>query len=301
MRNARLSLQHFAAALTCLVVLFSAAAAAAMAVPALKGRVNDYAGLLSAATAAQLEAALQRFEQTESTQLVVLTVPSLEGDSLEDFSIRVAEKWRIGREGLDNGAILLVARKERKLRIEVGYGLEGTLTDLMAGRIIRNVIVPHFKSGRFDDGILAGVNAMMATVRGEFKESVQRGAAPRSSRGAGDWSMPLFFLLLATFWFGRISRGLSMALGGILAPLIGFLFFSPGLLILLALAIGGIVAGLLLSLTGSALPAASRGSVRRSPGGFFYHSGGGFGGGFGGGGFSGGGGGFGGGGASGSW
>jgi uncharacterized protein len=103
MRNARLYLQQFAAALTCLVLVFSAAVTMAMAVPALKGRVNDYAGLLSAATAGQLEAALQQFEQAESTQLVVLTVPSLEGDSIEDFSMRVAEKWRIGREALDNG------------------------------------------------------------------------------------------------------------------------------------------------------------------------------------------------------
>jgi uncharacterized protein len=194
-----------------------------------------------------------------------------------------------------------VARKERKLRIEVGYGLEGTLTDLISGRIIRNVIVPQFKAGRFDGGIVAGVNAMMAAVKGEFKDSVPPAAARRSSKGSGDWSMPLFFLLLATFWFGRVSRGLSMALGGILAPLIGFLFFSAGILLLIALAAGGILAGLLLSLIGSALPAASRGSVRRSPGGFFYHSGGGFGGGGGGGGFSGGGGGVGGGGASGGW
>ena len=123
---------------------------AALDVPALQGRVNDYAGMLAPATERHLDAALQDLERSDSTQIVVLTIASLEGDSLEDFSIRVAEQWRIGHKGLDNGAILLIAKADRKLRIEVGYGLEGRLTDLMAGRIIANVIVPYFKNGQID-------------------------------------------------------------------------------------------------------------------------------------------------------
>ena len=99
----------------------------------LSGHVNDTAGMLHASTKQQLEAVLTDLEKTDSTQVAVLTIDSLEGDSLEDFSMRVAEQWKIGQKGSDNGAILLVARQDRKIRIEVGYGLEGKLTDLMAG------------------------------------------------------------------------------------------------------------------------------------------------------------------------
>ncbi|MDH3828258.1 MAG: TPM domain-containing protein [Desulfobacterales bacterium] len=105
----------------------------ALEVPALRTRVNDHAGMLSAATRQQLEDILSRLEQTDSTQIVVLTIPSLGGEVLEEFSLKVAEKWQIGQKGFDNGAILLIAKNDRKLRIEVGYGLEGSLTDLMAG------------------------------------------------------------------------------------------------------------------------------------------------------------------------
>jgi len=109
-------------------------------VPALKGRVNDYGNILSSSTEGQLEAVLGELERTDSTQIVVLTIPSLEGGSLEDFSIRVADQWKIGQENKDNGAILLISKNERKLRIEVGYGLEGSLTDLISGRIIRDIL-----------------------------------------------------------------------------------------------------------------------------------------------------------------
>ena len=127
--------------------------------PQLNGRVDDYAGVLSAPTKKQLEAVLADLEKTDATQSMVLTLSSVEGENLEQFSIRVAETWKIGQKGLDNGAILLVALKERKIRIEVGYGLEGRLTDLVTDRIIRNVIVPHFKTGNFDQGIADGVAA----------------------------------------------------------------------------------------------------------------------------------------------
>ena len=160
-----------------LLPLVTAAGLCALEVPAMQGRVNDYAGILSSSTIRQLEESLKAFEEDQSTQIVVATIPSLEGDSLEEFSIRLAETWKIGQQGLDNGAILLVAKNERKIRIEVGYGLEGSLTDLTSGRIIRNVIVPHFKNGNFDQGIMAGVSAMMDSVRGEFSAA----ETPRSS------------------------------------------------------------------------------------------------------------------------
>jgi len=273
----------------------------ALDVPKLRGRVNDTAGILSASTQKQLDAVLADLEQTDSTQIVVLTLPSLEGENLEAFSIRVAETWKIGQKGLDNGAVLLVALKERKIRIEVGYGLEGRLTDLAAGRIIRNVIVPRFKTGDFDQGIADGVAAMIGVVQGEYEP-------PQNSRGkdtsAGRFHS-IFVSLLAFLFFinvlGRVRRGLGAAAGGFLAPIFGGLLFNLGLMATALLIPVGILAGFFLGSLGSPLVfghAPSR--PGRSGSRIFWGGGGGFSsGGFGG--FSGGGGGFGGGGASGGW
>ena len=118
---------------TAVICLLWARSAASLTVPALEGRVNDFAGLISAPAEKRLELLLRDLEEKDSTQIVVVTIPSLEGDALEPFSMRLAEQWRIGRKGRDNGAILLIARQERQVRIEVGYGLEGRLTDLQSG------------------------------------------------------------------------------------------------------------------------------------------------------------------------
>ena len=175
-------------------LMLSSLPALALDVPPLEDRVNDYANMLSPATKRQIDGVLQHLEASDGTQIVVLTVPSLEGDSLEDFSIRVAEQWRIGQKDLDNGAILLIAKADRKLRIEVGYGLEGRLTDLMAGRIIANVIVPRFKNGQIDQGVIEGVQAMVAVVKGEYSAAdappPHRGSERRTGNG-------LFGLILA--------------------------------------------------------------------------------------------------------
>jgi uncharacterized protein len=114
-------------------------------VPRLQGRVNDYAQILSASAESRLDAMLADLERTDGTQMAVLTITSLEGEPIEAFSIQVAEQWGLGQKQNDNGALLVVARNDRKIRIEVGYGLEGRLTDLIAGRIIRNVIGPPFQ------------------------------------------------------------------------------------------------------------------------------------------------------------
>ncbi len=284
--------------LICLcALLVSALPATALDVPALKNRVNDYAHLLSPATISQLDNALGHFEQQESTQIVVLTVPSLEGDSLDDFSMRVAEKWKIGRKGLDNGAILLIAKQERKLRIEVGYGLEGKLTDLVSGRIIRNIILPRFKQGNFDQGVQDGVAAMMAAVKGEFHVE-----AGRPGRGRTDNPLGAIGPLAIFFGFlGMILNKKTVAagvVGAIGSPLLGMFFLGFSWATLLVLAIVGFFGGFAAS---AVMMSGGRG------GGFFLGpGGGGFGGGFGDGGggfggFSGGGGGFGGGGASGGW
>jgi uncharacterized protein len=209
----------------------------------------------------------------------------------------VAERWKIGRKGLDNGAILVIARDDRKVRIEVGYGLEGRLTDLTAGRIIRDRIVPEFRAGRFDQGVLNGVVALTEVVRGEFQAPAQPPTGPAASGVEELMPFVLVFIFLV-FMLGRVSRPLGTAAGGLFMPFLGHMAFAPGPLMLLGLGGIGLVAGYVL-----ALIAGVSSSGRGGSGGFpigFPRGGGGFSSG-GGGGFSGGGGGFGGGGASGSW
>jgi uncharacterized protein len=281
--------------LLCLAVLLPRVAAA-LEVPTLKGRVNDYGGLLPSEAKSRIETLLKDLEEKDSTQVVVLTVPSLAGDSLEDFSMRVAERWKIGRKGLDNGAILVIARDDRKVRIEVGYGLEGRLTDITAGRIIRDRIVPEFRAGRFDQGVLNGVVALTEVVRGEFQASGQ----PPAASGAKDLMPFLLIFVFMVFTMGRTSRLLGAAGGGFLLPFLGHIAFAPGPLMLVGLGGLGLIAGYILALIAGAT--SSMGPRSSGRGGFpldFPRGGGGFS--TGGGGFSGGGGGFGGGGASGSW
>lgn len=291
--------RHWLALLT-VVLLVLPMAAYALDVPPLKGRVNDHADMLSPATERQLEGVLQELETSDATQIVVLTIPSLDGDSLEDFSIRVADQWKIGQKNLDNGAILLIAKADRKLRIEVGYGLEGRLTDLMAGRIISTIIVPRFKAGQIEQGVLDGVQAMIGVVRGEFTAA----EAPSRGRGQGQRSANgVFGLMLALFFLnvlGRLRRSLGALAGAVIVPIIGIAIFGFSLTLLALLIPAGIAAGLLASFLGSPLAFGHTGH-RSGRGGFWIGGGGGGFGGGGFGGFSGGGGGFGGGGASGGW
>jgi uncharacterized protein len=287
--------------LLCMAVLLPGVAAALEA-PALKGRVNDYGGMLPPEAESRIEALLKDLEEKDSTQVVVLTVPSLDGDSLEDFSMRVAERWKIGRKGFDNGAILVIARDDRKVRIEVGYGLEGRLTDLTAGRIIRDRIVPEFRAGRFDRGVLNGVVALTEVVRGEYQAPAQPPIGPAAT-GVDDLLPFLLVFIFLVFMLGRVSRPLGTAAGGIFMPFLGHMAFAPGPLMLLGLGGIGLVVGYVLALLAGVFASMGpRSSGRGGPGGFpigFPRGGGGFS--TGGGGFSGGGGGFGGGGASGSW
>ncbi len=173
----------------------------AIPVPALSGRVSDYGSMISAQARVDIEAKLQQFETTESTQIVILTVPSLQGDPIEDFSIKVADAWKIGHKGSDNGVLLIVSRDDHKVRIEVGYGLEGKLTDLLAGRIIRDEMYTAFKAGQFDAGFSRTVDALIAVVHGEYK------AKPQAKRGSKP-SMPLLAIILLVIYFiSQIFRG----------------------------------------------------------------------------------------------
>lgn len=290
-----------ALALALLWGFLAAAPTAALQVPKLGGRVNDFAGLLTPATVQQLDSILAQLEQTDSTQIVVVTIPSLEGDSLEDFSMRLAEQWKIGQKQLDNGAILLVAVAERKVRIEVGYGLEGKLTDLTAGRIIRGVMAPQFRAGDFNQGVVAGVQAMIQVVRGEFTAPAPSSRRPRGSSELNGGLLVFVFLVFLVSRLAQAGKVAGMFGGGVALPVVGHGFFGLGWPWLAALLPIGLLLGWVLAAVMGAF--GGRPSARRSHslGGFWGPTGGGFssGGGFGG--FSGGGGGFGGGGASGGW
>lgn len=135
------------------------------------GYVTDRARLLSLSTREALETTLRAFEEKTSNQIAVVTFQSLEGESLEDFSMRLAEAWKPGQKRRDNGVILLIFKDDRKVRIEVGYGLEGVLTDALSGQIIRQVIAPHFRGGDYEGGVTAGVDAIMRATQGEYRNT----------------------------------------------------------------------------------------------------------------------------------
>jgi uncharacterized protein len=247
----------------------------ALDAPPLKGRVNDYAGLLPPQAAAQLEQKLAGFERESSNQIAVLTIPSLQGDNIDQCAIRVAEQWKLGQKGKDNGVLLILAKAERKVRIEVGMGLQGVLPDITAAKIIRDVMRPYLKDGNFDRGINVGVDAIMAATRGEFKATPQDAAKHTNKKKSSSGTL-LVIALIAIAVCGMMSRYLGGAAGAVGLPLAASLAF-PGLsvLMLFLLALGGLVGGFLLSMFLAGM----------SGGGF---GGGGFGGGYWGGGFGGG-------------
>ncbi len=152
------------------LVLFSSAASANFKIPEQPdGYVTDHAALLSPSTRNQLEAYLNDFEAKTSTQIAVAIFPSLEGGSLEDISIRLAQKWKIGQKGRNNGVLFLIFKEDRKIRIEVGYGLEGVLTDALSSQIIRNEVAPYFRMGDYASGVIEGVKAICTATQGEYQ------------------------------------------------------------------------------------------------------------------------------------
>jgi uncharacterized protein len=285
-----------------LVLAFASAAIADVAVPQLTGRVVDLTGTLSSGDIASLTQKLRDFENRKGSQIAVLIVPTTQPETIEQFSIRVAEAWKVGRKKIDDGAILVVAKNDRHLRIEVGYGLEGSLTDATSRRIIDEDITPKFRGGDFAGGISAGVDHMMRVVDGEPLPA----PSPSSDFGPDltDLGPAIPFGLFAALFFGGILRTLlgrllgSVATGGVLAAVAWFLIGSAGI----ALAAG--VVGFILAFIADLFP--SSGPSRGSSRGGSWSSGGGGGWSSGSsssdsGSFSGGGGSFGGGGASGSW
>jgi uncharacterized protein len=285
------------ASLVALMLCWTFAAMADVAVPPLTGRVVDKTATLGSSDIASLDQTLKDFEAKKGSQIAVLIVPTTQPETIEQYSLRVAEAWKIGRKKIDDGAILVVAKDDRKLRIEVGYGLEGALTDVTAKRIIDEVITPKFRSGDFAGGISDGVNRILRVVDGE---PLPAPAQRRENTGLLSQLDPFNpFLIVAVIVVGGILRGVlgrlfgSLATGGLVAALFWFIAASLSLS-----AIGGIIA-FIVTLFSDAIT--SSGGVGRG-GGWVSGGGGGFSnGGSSSGGFSGGGGSFGGGGASGSW
>jgi uncharacterized protein len=288
MNAARLSL-------LALMLCWVCTAFADVAVPPLTGRVVDLTATLDSGQKASLEQKLKAFEDRKGSQVAVLIVPTTAPETIEQYSIRVAEQWKIGRKKIDDGAILVIAKDDRKLRIEIGYGLEGALTDLTSKRIIDEDIVPKFRSGDFAGGISAGVDRILRVIDGEPLPAPKPQAQYSNDFDIGDLFNP--FVIIGVVVLGGISRSIfgrlfgSLTVGGI-AGLAVWIFVGS----LVASGIAGVLA-FVFTLFGDAIVSGTgRGGTwvgGSGGGGSFSGSSGG--------GFSGGGGSFGGGGASGSW
>lgn len=274
------------AALLAIALCWGVVADAEVAVPQLKGHITDQTGTLSTEQQAALERSLQALEAKKGSQLAVLIVATTEPETIEQYSLRVAEQWKLGRKKIDDGAVLVVAKNDRALRIEVGYGLEGALNDAISKRIISETITPRFKQGDFYGGLVAGVDQLIRVIDGEpLPEPIrQRGGETTNIQKF----IPVIFILALVM--GGVLRAMlgrfpgSVVTGGIVAVIAWFLVGTVFMAI-----VAGVIA-LFFTLVGGGMLGPGVGGYR-----------GGFGtGGFGGG-FSGGGGGFGGGGASGRW
>ncbi|MDP1646345.1 MAG: YgcG family protein [Thiobacillus sp.] len=270
-----------------LLTLLALFAWAQVAVPDVSRRVTDLTATLSADQVAALEGKLAAFEAQKGSQIAVLIIPTTQPEDIAQFGIRVAEQWKIGREKIDDGVILIIAKDDRTLRLEVGYGLEGAIPDAIAKRVIAETITPHFKAGDYYGGIDAGVQQLMRLIEGESLPS------PRVSENGGEEGSFVLLIVggivagwLLSMLMSRPAAGGVAALGsGAVGALL--LGFTPVLLFIAVFVFAGVAGGF------------------RHGGGWTSGGGGGFGGGgfggFGGGSWGGGGGGFGGGGASGSW
>ena len=275
-----------------------------VAVPRLTARVTDLTGTLTADQSSALEAKLAAFEQSKGSQVAVLIVPTTQPEAIEQYSIRVVDQWQLGRAKVEDGVLLLIALNDRKVRIEVGYGLEGALPDATSNRIIQQDIAPAFKRGDYYDGINTGVDRIMRVIEGEPLPEPE--ISPPAADIPGLFNL-LPFLFIFALVGGSIFRRLFGRVGGALATggLVGFLTWM--LISILGISVfAGIVAfifSLLGGMGGGGGPRAGGNGwySRRHGSGWGYGGGLGGGGGFGGGGFGGGGGGFGGGGASGGW
>lgn len=264
-----------------------AASAEEVAVPTLTARVTDLTGTLTAEQLSTLEARLQALEAQKGSQIAVLMLPTTQPEEIEQYSIRVTDQWKLGRKKIDDGVLLLIAKDDRKLRIEVGYGLEGALPDIIAKRIITEDIAPHFKQGDYYGGIVAGITRIDAVIQGEALPAPQQKADGGSSI---EGYLP--FLIFIALISGAILRSIFGTIPGALlnGGIVGIATMVLG---------GGLIFAVIFGVVAFFFALIKGGGGGGLGGGGFGGGGGGFS--SGGGGFSGGGGGFGGGGASGDW
>lgn len=289
------------------VVIITAVFSAALhsqGVPFLSGRVNDYAGILSTETHTELESVLAAHEKSTTDQIAVLTIQSLEGAVLEDYSIKVAETWKLGQKGKNNGVLLLIAKDDRKVRIEVGYGLESTLTDALCSQIIRREIVPRFKNGDFDGGVRAAVNAIIGTLGGTYVADTSSDDTETADTAGMLIGLLIFLAVVGTHSvFAILNKGFTSYFHA--AFLLPFWTLFP--MVFLGSSVGFIPVFLFIAVFAAAKifftrsPASQALQTRWAPRSSGGSSGGGWSSGGGGSSFSGGGGSFGGGGSSGSW
>ncbi|MDD5718843.1 MAG: YgcG family protein [Candidatus Krumholzibacteria bacterium] len=270
------------------VLLAASFAVADVAVPPLKRRVTDLTDTLSVQQQAMIEQNLATFEQRKGSQIAVLIVPTTQPETIEQYAVRVEESWKLGRKGVDDGVLLVVAKEDHHLRIEVGYGLEGVLPDAIAKRIIAEDITPHFKQGDFYGGISAGLARIVGVIDGEVLPSP---TARQQPVGGMDLKSLLIFGFILVFVVGGVLRAMfgRFVGAGIVGAIAGGIAWMIGGAVLIGIVVA--IIAFILSLFGGTSP----GTIGGWGG---YSAGGGFGDG---GGFSGGGGSSGGGGASGSW
>src|SRR5216117_1044874 len=274
-----------------------ACARAEVAVPPLKARVTDLTGTLTAQQVQDLESRLSDFERAKGSQVAVLMLPTTEPETIEEYSIRVADAWKICRARVDDGVILVVAKNDRKLRVEVGRGLEGAIPDAVAKRVVSDVIAPHFRTGDFYGGVAAGTDALMKLIEGEGLPAPRSRVTVNGVHRAIDLQT-IFLLFVALVVTDAIFRRLfGRVIGaGISGGIVGAIVWLAAGVVAFAV-IGGLIGFVIVLINGLGSRRGNWASGGWSGGG--WSGGGGFGGG--GGGFSGGGGGFSGGGASGSW
>ena len=193
-----------------LLFVISISGQAQLTVPEHEGRwIHDDANVLSPQAVSSLELMLKAERDSTSNQIAVLIIPTLEGEIVEEYSLRVAESWRLGQESKDNGVLLLIVINERKVRIEAGYGLEGTLTDALSSRINRNEIAPYFRNGNYDEGVKAGLAAIIQTIKGEYKND-----EPTPGRRSSKRSPLITILILIVIFIIASRRGRGGKGGG---------------------------------------------------------------------------------------
>ncbi|MFZ2910662.1 MAG: TPM domain-containing protein [Candidatus Desulfobacillus denitrificans] len=286
-------LRLFAALWLALLPLAGQCAADLVAIPPLKARVTDLTGTLSGDQAAALEADLARFEKSRGSQIAILLVPTTQPEAIEAYSIRVVESWKLGRQGVDDGILVLVAKNDRRLRIEVGRGLEGAVPDAVAKRIVAEMIGPRFKEGDFFGGLRAGVTKLQAVIGGEALPPPQ--SAPEAVSPAMDLETLFIVGMVIATMLGAVMGRLLGRLGGstVTSGVVGGLAW-----LVTGSAVAALIGAILVFIYVLAFASTGRGSGWSSGG---WRSGGGGWDSGSGGGWSGGGGDFGGGGASGDW